>query len=221
LAHNKNKLISFTDEEFYNAATNVGWISDPINTYCQQLTAGGSIGSFFAPEYHGVGPDGQDIISLIKIKNVGSAYPDLTLGWSNTFTYKGFDLNIMIRAAIGGKIFNSYRACYENITTLGLRNVLSSWMDNTNFTGTAVYSEKYIEDATYMKIDNISLGYNFNVNKVLKNVRFYFAAQNILCWTKYKGVDPEVSLSGLAPGIESTSYYPRTAVFTLGTHLTF
>ncbi|MDR2556805.1 MAG: SusC/RagA family TonB-linked outer membrane protein, partial [Bacteroidales bacterium] len=116
MAHNKNKLISFTDEEFYNAATNVGWIGDPINAYCQQLTAGGPIGSFFAREYYGVGADGQDIISILKIKNFGSAYPDLTLGWSITFTYKGFDLNIMIRAAIGGKIFNSYRACYENIT---------------------------------------------------------------------------------------------------------
>jgi hypothetical protein len=72
-----------------------------------------------------------------------------------------------------------------------------------------------------MKIDNVSLGYSFNVKKALQNVRFYFAAQNILCWTKYKGVDPEVSLSGLTPGIESTSYYPRTAVFTFGTHLTF
>ena len=67
MAHNKNKLISFTNEEFYNAISEVGWIGDPINAYCQKLTEGGTLGSFFAPEYAGTGSDGQEIISVIKI----------------------------------------------------------------------------------------------------------------------------------------------------------
>ena len=55
---------------------------------------------------------------------------------------------------------------------------------------------------------------------LVKGIRVYLSGQNLLCLTGYKGVDPEVSLSGLAPGIEGTSYYPRTRVFTLGANVT-
>ena len=58
-------------------------------------------------------------------------------------------------------------------------------------------------------------------NAYLKNIRVYLSAQNVFCLTGYKGVDPEVSLSGLNPGIESTTYYPRTRTFTLGATFTF
>jgi hypothetical protein len=222
-AHNKNKLLKFTNDEF-RASSDVGWLNTPMGEYCQRIIEGQSLGSFYAPMWLGVGADGNDItqISSTGSPYYGCAYPDLTFSWGNTVEFYGFDFNVMIRAAIGGKIFNRYRGDYENITYLGLQNTLASWLDNTSFTGTPRYSDKYIEDATYMKIDNISLGYTFGINKrALKSVRLYFAAQNILCVTNYKGVDPEVSLSGLAPGIESTSYYPRTAVFTFGTHVTF
>ena len=71
-------------------------------------------------------------------------------------------------------------------------------------------------------MDNLSLAYDFVLkNPILKGIRLYFAAQNVFVITPYKGVDPEVSLSGLAPGIESTSYYPRTRTFTLGAALKF
>jgi TonB-linked SusC/RagA family outer membrane protein len=223
LAHNKNKLLNYTNEEFQKANGEVGWLNTPMGAYAQQLLPGSSLGMFCALVWEGIGADGQDIFKDDIIwERIGTAYPDVTLGWSNTFNFYGFDLNIMLRASIGGKAFNSYRAYYENITSLGLTNVLDSWLDNTDFTGDPRYSSKYIEDASFLKIDNISLGYTFNIDrKMLKNIRLYFSAQNILCLTKYKGVDPEVSLSGLAPGIEGTSYYPRTALFTLGTHIIF
>ncbi|MDR1973112.1 MAG: SusC/RagA family TonB-linked outer membrane protein [Bacteroidales bacterium] len=224
LAHNKNKMIKFTDEKLQNANSDVGWLNTPMGVYCQRLIDGQSIGSFYAPTWVGVDANGEDILELIStgFSYAGSAYPDVTLGWSNTVEFYGFDFNIMLRASIGGKIFNRYRGDYENITSLGLQNILASWLDDPTFTGNPQYSSKYIEDATYMKIDNISLGYTFNINKrLIKNLRLYFAAQNILCVTNYKGIDPEVSLSGLSPGIESTSYYPRTAIFTFGTHVTF
>ena len=58
-------------------------------------------------------------------------------------------------------------------------------------------------------------------NQYLHSARVFLSGQNLYCLTGYKGVDPEVSLSGLTPGIESTSYYPRTMTFSLGVNLTF
>jgi hypothetical protein len=229
-ARNVNKVVKFTNSEFHNAGSEVGWLNTPMGAYAQRIIEGESLGSFYAPIWKGIDQSGNDqlknswggSVDKSRWSNVGSAYPDFTLGWSNTLVYKRVDLNIMMRASIGGKVFNRYRGDYENLTGIGLKNILASWLDNTAFTGDPRYSSKYIEDATYLKIDNVSLGYNFDfAQAMLKRARLYVAAQNILCLTKYTGVDPEVALTGLAPGIESTSYYPRTAVFTVGVNLTF
>ena len=133
-----------------------------------------------------------------------------------------FGLSATFRAQIGGKVFNNYRAEFENITGIGLKNIMASWLDDTTFTGPVTYSSKYLEDASFLKLDNVSLSYNIGFrNAYLKNIRVYLSAQNVFCLTGYKGVDPEVSLSGLNPGIESTTYYPRTRTFTLGATFTF
>jgi hypothetical protein len=115
------------------------------------------------------------------------------------------------------------RGVYENITNLGINNVLGSWLDEPEYTGKVVYSDKYIEDATYVKLDNVTLNYNIPLknNTIVKNVDVYLSGQNLLVLTGYKGVDPEVGLTGLTPGIEGLSYYPRTRVFTLGVNVKF
>lgn len=229
-AHNKNKLIKFTNEEFKNQDYEIGWAATPVGAYLQRLTEGESLGSFYAPRYSHVGANGADVLQdefmgkvpVGKWSRIGSAYPDLTLGWSNTVRYKDLTLSLTLRGAIGGKVFNSYRANYESLQQIGLRNILSSWLDNTSYTGEIRYSDKYIEDASYLKLDNVSLSYDFHLNnKFLHGIRVFVSGQNLFCLTKYKGVDPEVSLSGLTPGIESTSYYPRTSTFTLGASLNF
>ena len=230
LAHNENKLISFTNDEFKSADYKVGKISTPVDAYTQRLTEGESLGMFFAPVYIGTGKTGVDhfedesggYVDEKKWQKIGSAYPDLTLGWSNTFRYKWLSLSFTLRSAIGGLVFNQYRAEYENINQIGLRNILASWLDNTTFTGDIHYSTKYIEDASYLKLDNVSLAYETNLkNQYLRNIKVFFSGQNLFCLTKYSGVDPEVSLSGIEPGLEGTSYYPRTRVFTLGVSLRF
>ena len=227
---NINKLISFTNEEFQDASYNVGWIPTPVGAYCQRLQEGESLGSFYGPVWLGVSEEGDDIlknaiggnVSESQWEYLGSAYPDFQLSWGNNFKFKQWDLSFLLRSSIGGKVFNTYAATYENITSLGLKNIKESWLNNTNFTGSVKYSSKYLEDASYLKLDNISLGYTFDFNtKFVKQLRLNFTAQNALCITKYSGVDPEVSLTGLAPGIEGTSYYPRTATFTFGVNLMF
>ena len=153
---------------------------------------------------------------------MGSAYPDFTLGWSNSVKYGPFTLSATLRGSFGGKVFNQMRGVYENITNLGLQNVLASWLDDPSYTGKVVYSDRYLEDATYVKLDNVTFSYDLPYkNDYVKGIRVYATGQNLLCITRYTGVDPEVRLTGLAPGIEGTSYYPRTRMFTLGVNVKF
>ena len=229
-AHNENKLISFTNEEFKDATYKIGWIATPVGANVQRLIEGESLGTFYAPVWLGTGTSGTDHfanesggkVDESKWEKIGSAYPDLTFGWTNSFKYDRLTLSLTLRGAVGGKIFNQYRAEFENINAIGLKNILSSWLDDTSFTGPIRYSDKYIEDATYVKLDNVSISYDLPFkNKFVHSARVFLSGQNLMCITGYKGVDPEVSLSGLTPGIESTSYYPRTSIFTLGASLTF
>ena len=229
-SHNKNILEKLTNEEFTGGQYKMGHIGDPINKYTQRLIEGQSLGTFYGPRWKNIYQDGTDdfygsIAGTVDEEywaNLGSAYPDVNLGWSNTFRYGNLSLSATLRAAIGGKVYNTYRACYENISRIGLRNIIDTWLDDTSFTGKPQHSSKYLEDATYLKLDNLSISYDFTFkNPYLKGGRVFLSGQNLLCITGYKGVDPEVSLGGLSPGIESTSYYPRTRSITLGVNLNF
>ena len=140
------------------------------------------------------------------------------MSWSNTLTWRNWDLGFSLRASLGGKVLNNMAMQYENLDRIGLQNIMGSWMDDQKHTelGTK-YSSKYVQDGSFLKMDNISLGYNFKFNNsYIKSLRLSFTAQNVFTITKYKGVDPEVGITGLEPGIESMSYYPRTTDFVFG-----
>ena len=227
---NWNTLVKFSNEEFQNGSYKMGHIGDPINTNVQRLVEGQSLGTFYGPEWKGIWEDGtDDFVGSIAGKvaeeywsNLGTAYPKANIGWSNTLRYRNWTLSATLRASLGGKVYNTYRACFENVTRIGLRNIISTWLDDTSFTGSPAHSSKYLEDGSFLKMDNLSLSYDFVFkNPYIKGLRLYLSAQNLFCLTAYKGVDPEVSLGGLAPGMESTSYYPRTRTFTLGVNMNF
>lgn len=228
---NINKLDKLSNSEFNKDYVDLGWIGGSIGINCQRMQEGKSLGRLWGPKWIGVDEYGND-----KFKNanpvgkvdskdweeIGNAFPFCSLGWSNSVTFKNFDFSCSFRANIGGDVLNSYRLYYENWGTIGLRNIVASQLDNPKFTGTTQYSSKYVEDATFLKLDNVTIGYNWKSKiKYVSKVRFSLTAQDVFCITKYKGLDPEVNLSGLTPGIESLSYYPRTTTITFGTNITF
>lgn len=230
-SHNKNKLDKFTNDQFTNGTYKVGW-SMSAASYTQRLIEGQSLGTFYGPIWLGTDTDGKDVllgqngdgsVPEDKWEEIGCAYPDVTLNWSNTFRYKKFDFGFALRASIGGEVLNNYAMEYENLSSIGLRNISSNWLSQTNFTSTSYkYSSKYVEDASFLKLDNVSLGYTWDfASKLVKKVRLSLTAQNVFCITGYSGVDPEVKLSGLEPGMEDISYYPRTTEFTFGVNVTF
>jgi TonB-linked SusC/RagA family outer membrane protein len=228
---NINKLIKFSDEEFTNKYMDVGWIGGPIPQYSQRIEEGKSLGTFWGPSWIKVDENGYDQfknqnpiggVSPDKYEDIGNAYPFCSIGWSNSLIYKEWNLNISLRSNIGGHTLNLYRAYYENWQTIGTRNIVHTQLENPEFIGNATYSSKYVEDASFVKLDNISLSYRLKIeSKYISAIQFSFTAQDVFCFTKYKGLDPEANLSGLEPGIERLSYYPRTTSLTFGINATF
>lgn len=226
IAHNTNKLDKFTNEEFQNGTYKVGWsTTGKCNT--QRLIEGESLGTFYGPIFLGTDTDGQDVLlgqgddgtvpedQWVKL---GCAYPKVTMNWTNTFNWRHWDLSFSLRASLGGKVLNEMGMRYSNLDRIGLNNISSEWLNDQGHTELgAKYSSKYLEDASFLKMDNLTLGYTFNFpSKYIRSLRLNFTAQNVFTITKYKGVDPEVGITGLEPGLEGLSYYPRTTDFTFG-----
>lgn len=145
--------------------------------------------------------------------------PKWTLSWNNTFNYKNWDLGFVLRANLGNYVYNGPR--YErtrpvnNLFGYQLQNLIA---DDYLFTSVApsAVSNYYVENASFLRCDNITLGYTMeNVIKNALNLRFYAAVQNPFVITKYKGLDPEVN-----GGIDNNCY-PRPVTYTLGIVATF
>lgn len=227
---NSNKLIKFSNDEFTNKYIDIGWIGGAIPQNSQRIEEGKSLGTFFGPEWIKT-ENGYDIfknanpIGKVNPEDwaaMGNAYPLFMIGWGNSFNYKNWDLNLTFRGNIGGRVLNLYRLYYENWQNIGTRNIVLSQLENPEFIGNAIYSSKYVEDATFLKLDNISLGYTVPVSiEYISSLRLSLSAQDVFCLTAYQGLDPEVNLGGLTPGIERLSYYPRTTSVTFGLNILF
>ena len=230
-SRNINKLDDLSDEEFTNTSYDIGWLGGDFPLYCQKIVEGEPLGTFYGPVWLGVDQFGHDIFKnanpVGKVdpedwEAIGNAYPFCILGWSNSVNYKNWNLNFTLRSGIGGKVLNMYRLYYENWTKIGTRNIVETQLDNPEFTGNATYSSKYVEDATFLSIDNIALAYNIPINyKYISKLGISLTAQNVYTFTGYKGLYPEVDLTGLEPGIDHMSYYPRTTAITLGINVVF
>jgi len=222
--------LKFSNDEFTNKYVETGWLGGAFPLNALRIEEGKPLGTFYGPVWLGVNEDGYDTFKnanpIGKVnpedwEPIGNAYPFCTIGWSNMLTYNSWDMNISIRSNIGGEVLNMYRLYYENWQSLG-RNIVHTQLENPEFIGIGQYSSKYIESATFVKIDNVSLGYNFPIqSKYISKMRLNLTAQDVLTITGYKGLDPEVNLSGLEPGIEYMYYYPRTTTITLGVNVVF
>jgi len=160
---------------------------------------------------------------------IGNGIPKWYLSWINNFRYKSFDLSVNVRGAFGFQVVNEARMNYEGAQNGYGDNRLATVNDpvfgKTLLSNTIApeFNSYYVEDGDYVKIDNITLGYSFkNMNtKYLKSVRLYGTVMNVLKITDYKGIDPEVSTTGLAPGVDSRSRYPTITSFTFGVQAQF
>ena len=159
---------------------------------------------------------------------IGNAQPYVNFGLNTTLRYKEFDFALNFRGQIGGTYFNETRFFYEQ--TRGVENCLLSAWNANNGTGapyfTRVMSDYYLEDASYLKLNDLTIGYTPTLPegfaKYVNYIRIAFTAQNLFTITGYSGHDPStVNLSGLEPGYDRRSYYPTQRTFNLGLQFRF
>jgi hypothetical protein len=230
-SHNKNFLKSLTNKEFTQDSYQRGFVGGTIGAYTQLIKEGEELGTFYGPIFLGLDEDGNEMfknanpVGQVDPQNwekIGTSNPIAVLGWSNFLTYKNFSLNFTFRSGLGGKVLNTKRLYYETWYGLGLKNVAHSQIGFPDKNKPVTYSSRYVEDATFLKLDNIALGYNFSLkSNFISKLALQAAAQNVFMITGYKGIDPEVNQHGLDPGIDGLSYYPRTTSVTLGLTATF
>ncbi len=189
------------------------------------------------PKYADLNKDG--IIDSNDQTIIGKGDPIHTGGFTNNFEYAGFDLSVFLQWSYGANLLNANRMMFEGYGKKKDLNQFASYEDRWTFTNqisdipvvsssssNGLFSTRFIEDGSYIRLKTVSLGYSLS-NKVLKKlkvskVRAYVTAQNLFTLTKYSGYDPEVSIrnSALTPGLDFSSY-PRAASMNVGINVGF
>lgn len=252
IAYNKNTVVSLGKDEQIFRPRNDGNL---IGTEIQVIKKGEPLSSFYLIPWEGLytqdegefkrgdnkytDVNGNGKIGFEDRVVCGSAMPKVTLGFDNTFSYKGFDLNILIQGAYGHKIFNatylSTAMATSDVAFPTNKDVLNYWTEENTGAQWAnpksktsknmAPSTKFLQDASYTRLKNISLGYTLPKNW-FKNyqVKFFISGQNLLTLTKYKGFDPENSStpsSSDADGGIDFGAYPSNKSITFGINVTF
>lgn len=237
LAYNKNVITSLQGP-FGNSDLTL--YSDPegpgqTNATLQVLKVGKPLGEFYSFKYAGKDPTGKSLFYTANgsttttpaIKTdyfyLGSPQPSVLAGWSNTFRYKRFDLGFFFRGTFGNKIFDATRADLSYVAGATTGNILvSAANDKMNDTYNSYYSSRYVENGSYLRLDNMTLGYTIrNPFKNVSDIRVYFTANNVFTITGYKGIDPEITQGGVSPGIDYNNFYPKTRTLLLGLNVSF
>lgn len=253
IAHNSNKVIrlsndTFKTTNFTQGDPDVAGVS--ANGYTQRIIEGEPLGTFYTYEFAGV-KDGLshyyvlegDGVRKTRAKDAqgnyittssptekdrtvtGCAQPLVNLGWNNNFTYKNWSLSMFFNGVFGQQAYNSGRAHYTAAQMFSDgKNVLKEFLSYPVGDATSAKpSDRYIEDASFLRLQTLTLSYTFrNMADWLQSIQLYATCNNVFTITGYKGLDPEVNLGGLAPGVDFRwSTYPRTRTFLIGAKINF
>ncbi len=184
--------------------------------------------------------NGDGTVDSNDLTIIGNPNPKFTGGFTNNFSYRGFDLSLFLQFSYGGQIMNANRIEFEggDPTARTSLNMFASVKDrwtpenpsNTLFRiggqGPTAYSDRTIEDGSYLRLKTVTLGYTLPSTLTkragISSLRVYASAQNLLTWTAYSGLDPEVSTfdTALTPAFD-WSPYPRSRTVTFGLELSF
>lgn len=165
-----------------------------------------------------VDANGDGILNDLDRRPDALAYPQPKwfLGVTSNTTWKNFDFSFTLRGNLGGQVYNnvvSSKGYLNRIVELVPTNLVTDAL-NTNFKAPQYFSNYYLEDATFVRMDNITLGYTVQKLAAMK-IRLYATVQNAFVWSKYKGLDPEV-----VNGIDN-NLYPRARTYVFGINIGF
>ncbi|HNQ26575.1 MAG TPA: SusC/RagA family TonB-linked outer membrane protein, partial [Aquaticitalea sp.] len=240
ISGNRNKVL-----ELYN-----GQPIDDIGRGGSRIMVGQPIGIFYSYKSLGVDPSTGDIVyadtnfdGVITSEDrtiVGNPHPDFIGALTNNFAYKGFDLSIFLQGSYGNDVFHGSRLFLESLQ--GGDNQLAAitrrWrqpgditdipratLDPVAAANNKRVSSRFIEDGSYLRVKNVTLGYTLKKEMMQKSmfesIRIYFSAQNLFTFTNYSGLDPEVNYRGDDNAVIGTDFftYPQAQTFTLGVNL--
>lgn len=232
----KNKVISFSNDVYKATQQFYGDLPSPGNLgQAIRVVEGGPLGTFYGYRYAGLNDDGQWLLykkdgSKVLASEVneddkavlGTGIPKYMASWGNTFRYKNWDLTLFFRGKFGFKILNLQELYFGN-KKWAPNNMLDYVLGrDAKLNDNPVYSDYYLEKGDFVKLDNITLGYNFKLKtKYIRNLRLYATGRNIATITKYSGLDPELEDTALDSGIDSRGFYPRTRSYTIGLNIGF
>jgi iron complex outermembrane receptor protein len=234
-ASNKNKVVNLGDRNFIITGIVSGaGLSD---TRAQIVLPGQPLGTFFGPKFLGFDASGNEILSTDPgrperttgpLKDgrqiLGDAQPDYTFGISNSINYKNVDFRVFVQAVQGFEVLNNTRLEYQRPSNVFNKiNLFTGAVADVNAglkpDATVHYTDRFIEDGSFIRLQNVTLGYTFKTQFV-KNLRVYLSADNLAIITDYQGYDPEVNNFAGERGVASLGIdyanYPRARTFTLG-----
>ena len=247
LSHNKNTVDKLHNDKFEVGTFTQG---DPMvagvssNGYTQRIIEGESLGTFYTYEFAGYDDAGKstyyvrdettgertgEVTNEPAFKDraiTGCALPKLNLGWNNTISYKNFNAAMFFTGVFGNKIYNGSRANYSSPEMFANgKNVLKEFITDRPATDNLPNypSDRYIENGSYFRLQSLSLGYTFDqFDDWIKSLQLYVTCNNVFTITSYKGLDPEVNLGGIDPGIDYRwSTYPHTRTIMIGAKINF
>ena len=222
------------------------------DTRAERLIPGYPLGTFWGPVFVGFDATGRQLfqcstgakcvngkttsdgISASDYTVLGNANPDFTVGLHNQVTWGNFNLNFLVRVAVGQDVFNNTALVYSTKgNALQDKNFLRAALtDSTALHEPSVYSSRWIERASFLRLQNVTLEYNLNLpvfTQSARSARLYVSADNLFVITGYSGLDPEVSsadqtnIDDVGPAARGMDYlsYPRPRTFTAGLRLAF
>ena len=262
LAVNRNKVLDLgsSTDIYITSSKPMGTVSEEAYAVVRE---GESLGSLFGYKYIGVLQEGEtyapqpnskpgdpkfeDVNKDGKIDSddrtiIGNANPDVIFGLTNNFAWKGFDLSIFFQGSIGNDLLNMTRMNLEWKRTPDALNRWTPTNTNTDIPRNGFYYSQYggyindhfIEDASFLRLKNLTLGYTIPFKKVVSSCRVYFSAETLFTITGYSGWDPEVDTKAneatQSGGSQQTANagagldfnaYPSTRTYTVGLNITF
>jgi TonB-linked SusC/RagA family outer membrane protein len=250
-AWNDNKFVSFSND-LYRGQKYIDVVGMPAPGSpgtIQRLQEDTRIGNFYALKSAGVNENGAllvynkngEVVPANEANNddkqfVGNGLPKFTMGITNSFKYKNWDLSVFLRGAFGYKLFNTYAFYLGTPAAQENANVLTSAYDGGKYsklTSPTTYSslsDYFLEPGGFLKVDNVTLSYTQPLKtKFMQSVRIYATSRNLATFTKFTGGDPDlIQVNGLYPGVRTNGdnngtldYYPSTTQLLLGLQLTF
>ncbi|MFK5973866.1 MAG: SusC/RagA family TonB-linked outer membrane protein [Flavobacteriaceae bacterium] len=237
---NETKLVKFNNlasSEILIENLGVPGLNNLLST---RVKEGDPIGNILAPQFSRFNEDNRALVfaadgteilaseaSADDFVVAGNGLPDFSLSFTNTFTYKKFDLNFLFRGIFGHSLANLPNAMLgHSFRANQHRHIIGDFFNPDGADDSAWHTE-YVEDASFLRLDNLTLGYNLDVKQLgaISKLRIYASGNNLLTITKYSGADPEprfVGRSGiLAPGYDRLEDYFPTRSFSLGVNITF